>query len=426
MRFLLTPVGSGGDVHPFVGIGRVLRARGHEVIVFSAEPHRALVEQNGLGFVATVTSEQYQAATLDPDLWHPKRGFGTVLKMISPSLETALAQLEEHYLPGRTMVVGHPLGFHTRIFEDKTGAPAASLHLSPSSIRTVYQVPALPPGIDISRLPLWLKRSFWWLVDRLGIDPLIEPALNRIRAGQGLAPVRRVFQEWINSPRLVIGLFPDWFGPRQPDWPAVFQHASFPLWDDPHGSPADPALEGFLARGSAPVIVSPGTANRHAAPFFRAVIAALTRLEHRGLFLTGYPEQLPEDLPDTVMVRSYVPFSAVLPRASAFVHHGGIGTLAQGLAAGKPQLMMPMSFDQPDNAIRAERLGVARWLAPARFTADRVTTALSELIEHVPVARAAATWQRRLRETNGIETACDLLERGSVSAEETRGQGATR
>lgn len=413
-------------MHPFVGIGRTLRARGHDVIVFGPEPHRGLVEKNGLAFVSMVSTEQYESATLDPDLWHPKRGFETVLKMIKPSLAAGYAQLEQYYLPGQTMVVGHPLGFHTRLFEDKTGCPAASTHLAPSSLRTSYQVPALPPGVDISNFPRWLKDSFWWLVDRFGIDPLIVPEVNRLRAVHGLPPVHRVFKDWINSPRLVIGLFPDWFGPRQPDWPAAFTHASFPLWDDPDSTHLDPELLTFLDAGSPPVVVSPGTANRHAEPFFRAAKAALDRLGLRGLFLTGYPEQLPPGLPETVMVRRYAPFSAVLPRSAAFVHHGGIGTLAQGLAAGKPQLMMPMSFDQPDNAVRCERLGVARWLAPKKFTADNVTRALGELLQRPAVAQAAAKWQARLGETNGIELACDQLERESTSAVHLRKQEASR
>jgi rhamnosyltransferase subunit B len=410
MRFLLTPVGSGGDVHPFVGIGRALQARGHEVVVFGAEPFRGLVEKGGLVFVPTGTTEQYHAATMDPDLWHPRRGIATVLKLVKPALESSLAALAAHYVPGQTMVVGHPLGFHTRIFEEKTGAPAATIQLAPSSIRSCYQIPALPPGVDISWLPLWAKRAFWVLVDRVAIDPLITPDLNRLRAAHGLPPVHRVFREWINSPRLVVGLFPDWFGPRQPDWPASFRHASFPLWDDPGGAPVDPELAAFFDQGTPPIIASPGTANRHATAFFAAIQAALGRLGRRGLFLTGYPEQLPPNLPGTILVRKYAPFSEVLPRAAAFIHHGGIGTLAQGLAAGKPQLIMPMAFDQPDNALRAARLGVARWLSPAKFTAERVTAALGALLESSAVATAAASWKERLRQVNGIEIACDLLE----------------
>lgn len=410
MRFLLTPVGSSGDTHPFIGIGRALRARGHEVILFGAEPQRAVVEKSGLVFVPTITTEQYHAATMNPDLWHPRRGLATVLKLTGPSMESSLASLAAHYVPGRSMLVGHPLGFHTRIFEDQTGAPAATIHLAPSSIRSSYQIPALPPGVDISWLPLWLKHAFWALIDRVAIDPLIVPDVNSLRAKLGLPPVRRIFRDWINSPRLVIGLFPDWFGPRQPDWPASFRHASFPLWDDAEDASVDAELAAFLDQGSPPVIASPGTANRHATTFFAAIQAALTRLGRRGLFLTGYPEQLPPDLPGTTLVRRYAPFSTVLPRAAAFVHHGGIGTLAQGLAAGKPQLIMPMAFDQPDNALRAARLGVARWLSPGKFTAERVTSALAALMEDSAVATAAAASRDRLRTLNGIETACDLLE----------------
>ncbi len=410
MRFLLTPVGSSGDVHPFVGLAGVLLARGHEVTICSAEPHREVVERAGASFVPIFSAEDYFAATHDPDLWHPRRGLNKVLEMARLGLEPTWRALEERYQPGRTMLVGHPASFATRAFEEKTGAPAATIHLAPGSIRSAHQVPALPPGVDISALPLWFKRGLWVLVDRWAVDRQIGPAFNQWRAGKGLPPVRRLFKEWINSPRATIGLFPDWFGPAQPDWPATFHHASFPLWDDAPGAAADPELEAFLAAGTPPVVFSPGSANRQASAFFQAGRDALARLGRRGLFLTGFPEQLPGTLPDTILHRSYAPFSAVLPRAAAFVHHGGIGSTAQGLAAGVPQLMMPMGFDQPDNALRAERLGVARWLTPARFTATRVAAALERLLGEAAVSRAAAACRDRLRLVNGVGLAGDLLE----------------
>ena len=411
MRYLLTPIGSSGDVHPYIGIGRELEARGHEVVLFGAEPHRAVAVRNGLTFVATASDDDYHAATRNPDLWHPRRGVETVFQLIIPTFESSRKALEEHYLPGRTMIVGHPLGFTARVFEELTGAPAATIHLAPSSLRTAYRVPALPPGTDISGWPLWLKRLLWRVIDRFGIDPLIAPALNRWRATHRLPPVRRVFKDWLNSPRRVIGLFPEWFGPRQPDWPASFMHASFPLWDDPAEDHIDPELAAFLASGSPPVVVTPGSANRHAEPFFAAATEALTRLGRRGLFLTGFPEQLPPRLPPTIIHRRYAPFSLVLPRAALLVSHGGIGTVAQALAAGIPQLIMPMAFDQPDNAFRLQALGVARWLAPGRFTADRVAAALHTLLGASETIRAARSWRSRLSELDGIRTACDILER---------------
>ncbi len=415
MRFLLTPVGSSGDVHPYVGMGRLLRSRGHEVTVLTAEPHRAVVERADLEFVPVITAEQYHGATLDPDLWHPRRGFEAVLKLIPPLLEPTWKALEARFQPGRTMVVGHPLGFATRAFEEKTGVAGATIHLAPSSLRSCYKVPALPPGIDISALPLLVKQTLWALIDRTQIDPLVLPLLNGWRESHGLPPVHRVFKDWINSPRLVVGLFPEWFGPRQPDWPGHFHHASFPLWDDPTGSPADAELEAFLAAGTPPVVVSPGSANRHANSFFIAARDALGRLNRRGLFLTGYPEQLPAELPATILHRPYAPFSAVLPRSAALVHHGGIGTAAQAFAAGIPQLIMPMSFDQPDNALRAEQLGVARWLSPRGFTSERVEARLGQLLREPTVACAAAQHRELLQGVDGIGMVCDLLEGAAVA-----------
>lgn len=410
MLFLLTPVGSSGDVHPFVGVGRALRSRGHEVAVLTAEPHRGVVERAGLSFAPVSSTEDYDAATLDPDLWHPRRGFETVLKMIPPMLESTWRELESRYQPGRTMVVGHPLGFAARSFEEKAGVAAATLHLAPSSLRTAHKVPAIPPGVDISLLPLRVKQGLWALIDRTQIDPLILPTLNTWRSTHDLPPVRRVFMDWFNSPHLVVGLFPEWFGPRQPDWPEQFRYASFPLWDDPDGSPTDAELEEFLAAGSPPVVVSPGSANRHASHFFAAARDALGRLGRRGLFLTGFPEQLPPDLPATILHRPYVPFSTVLPRSAALVHHGGIGTAAQALASGIPQLIMPMAFDQPDNAFRLKHLGVAQWLLPGRFISRRVTEALQHLLEDPAVAGHATQCRDRLRGVDGIGMLCDLLE----------------
>ena len=88
----------------------------------------------------------------------------------------------------------------------------------------------------------------------------------------------------------------------------------------------------------------------------------------------------------------YAPLSTLLPRCAALVHHGGIGTLAQALAAGVPQLTMPMGFDQPDNTTRLLRLGVARWVAPSKFTGERVAPLLDNLLNDPTVAAACAKY----------------------------------
>lgn len=409
-RFVLTPVGSGGDVHPYLGIGRELKTRGHEVIVIVNGAFKRAVEREGLGFVAFGSEDDYHAITENPDLWHPHKGLRLVMSRIAEELPTAFELIESVYEKGRTVLVGHTLAFATRAFEEMHGAPAATVHLAPSVFRSELAQPAIAPGVSFNRLPRAVKRLLWRAADRVVIDPIVAPILNEWRASLGLPPVSRLFHSWIHSPRRVIALFPDWFAPRQPDWPQQLRLAGFPLFDDPGEAELDPEVDRWLNEGDAPIVFTPGTANRHAGAFFRAAAGALSRLGRRGLFLTKFDEHLPEL--DAARVRhvSYVPFSRVLPRCAAIVHHGGIGTLAQGLAAGIPQLVMPMGFDQPDNADRLVRLGVGSWLTPRRFTGARVAGALSRLLESGKVAATSRVVSERLAKEDGVARACDELE----------------
>lgn len=409
-HFLLTPVGSSGDVHPFVGIGRALRGRDHEVTLLASEPFRRISERAELGFVATQSAEDFDRLTKHPDLWHSRRGVTVVLRALASVLRDHYAHIVDAYEAGRTVLVGHSLGFATRVFEEVHGAPAATIHLAPSLFRSDYQQPAYIPGADPSSLPVWLKRSTWWLVDRWLIDPAVVSELNRWRRELGLEPVSRVFKEWLHSPRRVIGLFPEWFAPIQPDWPPQLRLTEFPLYDEPDEHTPSPGLQAFLDRGSPPILFTPGSANRAASQFFAAALDATRRLGGRALFLTRYPEQLPAALGSEAWHEPYVPLSHVLPRCAAMVHHGGIGTCAQGLAAGVPQLTMPLGFDQPDNTTRLWRLGVARWVRPHMFSGERVAVELAALLGDPRVAERCGYWEHAMRRRDPLAETCAVLE----------------
>lgn len=409
-HFLLTPVGSSGDVHPFMGIGRALRARGHDVTMITAEPFRAVAERAGFRFITLASQAQFDELTRHPDLWHSRKGLTLILQAIASNLQASYTLIEAAYEPGRTVLVSHALAFGARVFEEKHGAPAATIHLAPSIFRSDFQSPSPSPGVDTSGWPVWLKRSAMWAVDRWLVDPHIAPALNRLRHDVGLGPVSRVFKEWLHSPQRVIGLFPDWFAAAQPDWPRQLRLTGFPLYDegDAHRVSAD--LVEFLDAGPPPILFTPGSANRAAAPFFRAALDATTRLGRRALFLTGYPDQLPPGRAPHVHHEKYAPFSQVLPRCAAIVHHAGIGTAAQALAAGIPQLTMPLGFDQPDNTTRLWRLGVARWVVPRRFTGDRVARELALLLEDPRTSERCQHWAREIKRSDPLTETCTMLE----------------
>ncbi len=412
VRVILTGLGSAGDVLPAVGIGRRLMQRGHEVVLIASDHFRPLAERSDLDFVGLGSDADYRRIIQDPSVFDRRRGLETVLRYTLQQLDTVYAAVQRSIVPGRTVVGAHVLDFASRMLQEQGEVPVATLLLSPALLRSQYQLPILRGTRDYSRWPRWTKRLFWSAIDRLVIDRIVSPDLNRIRARHGLAPIRRPFNGWILSPRLTVGLFPDWFAPPQPDWPAQVRLTSFPLFDA--AEPVPVQLDEFLAAGSPPVVATFGTAQSRGATQFDAAIRACQRLGRRGVMLSQFG-QVPGSLPPGIIHVPFAPLTQLLPRSAALVHHGGIGTTAAALAAGVPQLVLPLSHDQPDNGMRVRRLGAGDVLvaadgSSASTLAEQLASRLDRLLSAQVVVRRCAELAQRLRLVDGIGLTCDLLE----------------
>jgi UDP:flavonoid glycosyltransferase YjiC (YdhE family) len=248
-------------------------------------------------------------------------------------------------------------------------------------------------------------------IDVLVLDKLFAPGINRFRQSLGLPPVKKIFDRWMHSPQLNLCLFPDWFGQPQPDWPPQTQLTGFIYYDKQSENEDLPyELDTFLSAGSPPIIFTPGTAMKHADQFFRDCIEACQLLGQRGILLTQHPEQLPAELPQNVQHFAYLPFSKILPRVLALVHHGGIGTTAQAIAAGIPQLIRPMAHDQPDTATRVEKLGIGRSLNPKNFNAKSLADHLENLIASQPVLDRCKIYSERIDPGQSLNETCKIIE----------------
>jgi rhamnosyltransferase subunit B len=115
-------------------------------------------------------------------------------------------------------------------------------------------------------------------------------------------------------------------------------------------------------------------------------------------------------LPEGAHHVAYAPFSSLLPRLSLLIHHGGIGTSAQTLAAGIPQIVVPFAHDQFDNAARLRRLGVSRTLRVTSSATDW-SAAIRDLTQSTETQiRVAEIAERMTREPSGASAAADRLE----------------
>ena len=341
-------------------------------------------------------------------------------ELILPLVRDLYGLLNERIDAGPTVIAAPGTAFGARLVHEKRGTPLVTIHLQPAVLRSLIDTPILPFTLMGPGMPRWFKRLQYWAADTRTIDRMLGPQLNAFRAELGLPPVRGIMRDWWNSPQCVIGLFPPWFAPPQADWPKQVRLTSFPLWDERGVTALPPGLEAFLAAGSPPIVFTPGSAMLHGHAFFEAALDACRRLDRRGLFLTRYPEQLPAQLPSDVAHFDWAPFSQVLPSCAAIVHHGGVGTSAQGLAAGIPHLVMPMSHDQPDNAARLTRLGVGRGIQPKRFRGPEVARQLSQLIERPEVKQRCQELAVRLDFQAGLEQTCLELEALAASHTSSR------
>lgn len=410
IRFLLVGVGSVGDVYPCLGIGAALRARGHEVAIIANPYYRKTVEEVGLDFLPIGAIEHQQKLISHPDTWDPRVGWRVWIRLAARlPMRQMYQSIADNYVPGKTVVATSWGGFGARIAQDRLGVPTATLHLEPDKFRSVYQTAIMPPPVLMwDCLPKFVKRLQYRMVDRT-FDRVVAPRINELRAEFGLSPVRRVFTEWTQSPQRVIGLFPDWWWPPQPDWPPQSALTGFPLWDRADQLDTTES-DAFLNAGDPPIVFSPGAINLQAGRFFKAAVDACRQLGRRGMLLTKHPELLVKPLPDGVRHFSYVRYTSLLPRSAAMVHHGGIGTVAQCLAAGIPQVVTPLMHFHRETAVRLKRLGVAVSIRPKAVSGRLLVRALEQMLNSRQVVDSCRQAAARFEGVDPIARTCDLLE----------------
>jgi UDP:flavonoid glycosyltransferase YjiC (YdhE family) len=411
--------GSYGDVNPSIALGLALRRRGHQPIIATNEAFRPAVEREGLGFRPT-------RPFLDPDtdpwvsaIMDPRHGPETLLREIMlPVVRGSFDDLTAA-VAGADLLVSHPLSFAAPLIAERTGIRWVSTVLAPMSFFSRQDLPVLPAAPALKRLE-WLGAWVGEVVVRLArraTERWVEP-VRQLRRELGLPPAGHPLFEGQHAPHLVLALFPQVLAAPRPDWPPNVVVTGHARYTASHGSTLTPELESFLTGGTPPVVFTLGSsAVMRAGDFYEESAAAIQRLGGRAILLAGRGgvERLGARPAENIIVVDAAPHDQLFPRASAIVQQCGIGTLSTALHAGRPLLSVPFSHDQPDNAFRAERLGVSRTLPPNRYRSATVARELGILLNDGRYRLAAAEVGRRVQDEPGAEGAADQIERQLTS-----------
>lgn len=374
-------LGSAGDVWPFIRLGVQLSRRRHKVSVITNRYFQSQVEAACLDFVEMGKADEQEKAMQSPHLYHPRKGVEVFYQCsILPSIHAGYEAILQCYVPGQTVIVASRYSVAARIAQDRLQIPTVSIVLTPYGLCCVQ---------DSAR---------------------VTSDVNTFRFSLGLPRVKHVLSRWLLSPERVIGFFPRWFAAPRPTWPPQVRLTGFPL-DKAVGSKIEPPeLESFLSSGERPIIFTPGTAMKHADRFFRESALVCRRAGFRGVFVTPFERQIPSDLPGTIIHVRATPFGQLFPRAKAVVHVGGIGTSAQAMASGVPQLVLPLAFDQFDNAKRLQKLGIALSIGRHAYRSGLVEDRLRRLTSDSRTREQCTALAARFTGRSPIEGACEAIE----------------
>jgi UDP:flavonoid glycosyltransferase YjiC (YdhE family) len=336
-------------------------------------------------------------------------------EVILPGLRTSYEDVRAA-AAGADLLVSQPMTIATRLVAELQRTPWASAILAPGALFSAYDPPVLAPAPALALLrPLWpaFHRVMIALLKRL-VRPWTRP-WDRLRSELGLPPAGNLFFEGQHSPHLVTAMFSEVLGRRQPDWPPAARVTGFAFFDQDGEPGLAPELARFLDTGPPPVVFTLGSSAIYdPGGFYRAGAEAAARLGRRAVLLVGRVRRnrpAPGNRPPGALAVPYAPYSQLFPRAAAVVHHGGVGTTAQALRAGRPMLIVPFGFDQPDNAERVRRLGVARVLPRQLCDVPHLCAALRALLGGKRYATCAEAIGRRVRSEDGAANAADALER---------------
>jgi len=392
-----------------------MQARGHETILATSRCYQKKIESLGL---------EYRAIRPESDWFtNPvmiRRFTEPVLGMVRVATEWLLPVLRESYADilaaavGADLLVSHPLVLATRLVAEKTGIPWASTMTTPLGFFSAWDLPMFPPTPQLFKKLRCLGPYFWGPLLGLGkrATRFLARPWYRLRAEIGLPPTAEGNPLGdSNSKMLVLALFSKLLAKQQPDWPSRTVITGFPFYDQHNGVGLPAALERFLEEGPPPIVFTLGTSvSADAGAFYEHSAAAAKLLGRRAVLILKEPRNRPAELPEGVVAFDYARFTELFPRAAVNVHHGGIGTTGLAMQAGRPMLVVPHAWDQPDHADRVVQLGIARVVPQRRYSQAQAAAELRHLLENPAYADRALQVQEQLRQEDGVRTACDALE----------------
>lgn len=416
MKTTILAIGSRGDVQPAVALGKGLAARGHAVRVLAGKSFQRWIEAHGLTAIpASVDSVDIMESDLGK-AWvsrgtNPLAQSRILQRLIDRFGEAMVADAVRACEGAELILSSFTSDTYAASIAEASGAVQVSMPLQPSIVATRHGPTALAAPVPRRDSLLNL------LAGKLFVEPTVwrwyGGVTHRVRRQLGLPPQgRRAYMAALRRTLVVHG-YSAHVVPHPPDWPPSFHTTGYWFLDEGEGYTPPEALDRFLAAGEPPIALGFGSMTSHdPGATTRLLVDAVARSGRRAVLLSGWAGLGDMALPDTILRIDAAPHDWLYPRVAAAVIHGGAGTVAACLRAGKPAVVVPHLADQLFWGRRVEELGVGpRAIPRPRLTAGSLAAAIQAATTDAGVQRRAEELGRKIRDEDGVATAIGHIER---------------
>lgn len=424
-KIIIVAVGTRGDVQPYLALAVELKKRGHEIVLMAPCGFQSFIESNGItyGYMNNFILDMLESPA-GKQAMHGGISFfsfiKSAIKLWKDGVRIANETMEDLWKLSQTfspdLIVYHPKGGYAVDIAEKLEIPCIMASPLPLLVPTVkfpaMGMPDWPLGSAYRRWSYTVVyqgyKSFDKLRAKFRKETLSLPPLPKKRT-----PISKSD----GSPIPVLHAYSSELIPHPEDWPDTSYTTGYWFLEDDVSDDIPQDLIDFINAGDPPVCVGFGSmSGKDPAKSTRIIIDALRECGLRAVLISSFgglhwdSKSDDSEANDIFHIQS-IPHDWLFPRVSMVVHHGGAGTTAATIKAGKPSIVCPFIIDQPFWGRKLAKRGVGTKIIPhKKLTVKKLVKAFNTITSSASYHQKSSQLGERIRLEKGVQKAAEIIE----------------